>query len=96
MTVADHLPARAPLTDEEKAAALVLGQYGANVVEKLKWGDFCRAVKAARLPSEDGDQYPIDWFPLIVQGKLFADNGQALMRRTAFTVGTLRPDDIEP
>ena len=62
----------APLTDEEKAEALRIGQWG-DRTSPFEWGAFVRAVKAAR--GGEGC-YPCDWHPAIIQGGLFFLNGQ--------------------
>jgi hypothetical protein len=68
-----------PLTNEEKAEALRVGQWG-DRTSPFEWGEFVRSVKAAR--GGEGC-YPRDWHPAIIQGGLFRENGEPT--RSGFT-----------
>ena len=63
----------APMTEEEKAEALRIGQWG-DRTSAFEWGEFVRSIKTAR--GGDGC-YPSDWYEQMIVGRLFSEHGHA-------------------
>lgn len=60
-----------PLTDDEKAELLRLGQWG-DATAPGQWHDYIQTIKHVR-----GGAYPRNWHPQVIMGELFRSHGQS-------------------